>query len=217
MNLAQFNHNTNEPNCITLMAIEESRLLALPAELRNKIYEFVLGAGESYVREIQNEYRSIRTSPELLRTSVQLLVEAHPIFHRNNSFRLVADFYTGPSGRGPKVDLEDLPDFEISRIIATRCVSMKNVTFDIRVLWLCAGTHTVPVMRLLIWLEGGELRGSASLEHSRDCMRENGFGTFLKAVDKEFGRMYHDAAAAFGATNADLVVHPPRATRRTSE
>ena len=183
--------------------VEESHLLALTVELRNKICELVLGTGECYVREMRNEYRDERISPALLRASAQTLPEARPIFHQDNSFHLIAEFFTSPG-----LGLANLSNFDISTVIATQCTSMSDVTFEFRVLWSCPQNKIMPSKQLQVWLEGGELDGGAALQHRLGCAHEDAFQRFLKELDRDFERIYRDAAAVFAATKVDLVVHP---------
>ena len=66
--------------------MQSPSLLSLPAELRNRIYEYALA-----------EQRSIKITPglrtpALLRASSQLRREARPIWFEVNSFRLVSIF-----------------------------------------------------------------------------------------------------------------------------
>ncbi|KAK3723732.1 hypothetical protein LTR37_001613 [Vermiconidia calcicola] len=103
-----------------------SRLLTLPAELRNRIYDFALPNGETLL------YQSL--SPPLSRTCSILRKETFSIFRANNTFiGYLSDFTSGPSGHSPlQTDAQEFGDSFTQKVdlIKLFCRGEDHKTFD---------------------------------------------------------------------------------------
>lgn len=64
------------------------RLLSLPAELRNRIYEMVVVHQQPITMSHRRRHRLTRTPPAITRTCQQIKNESLPIFYEWNTFRL---------------------------------------------------------------------------------------------------------------------------------
>ncbi|KAK3678000.1 translation initiation factor eIF-2B subunit alpha [Recurvomyces mirabilis] len=85
--------STNDPTMATTPVFAKSRLLALPAELRQQIYEYSLVQSDEIV--VRLAIRRYWRPPALLQTCREIRHEATPTYYADNTFYIYAPQHAG--------------------------------------------------------------------------------------------------------------------------